>query len=79
VHAIIAAQASRAARLRCADDVIDNGGDPSRLAPQVDALPRRYLALAAGGTFATPRAPRRVVTPGDIRQNRRRLPRRKPK
>lgn len=79
VHAIIAAQASRAARLRCADDVIDNGGDPSRLAPQVDALHRRYLALAAGGTFATPRAPRRVVTPGDIRQNRRRLPRRKPK
>jgi dephospho-CoA kinase len=76
VHTIMAAQASRAARLRRADDVIDNSGDPSRLAPQVEALHRRYLALIARGTFATPRARRRVVTRRDIRQNRRRSPRR---
>ncbi len=72
VHAIIAAQASRASRLAHADDVIDNGGEPSRLAPQVDALHQRYLALAA--SFATPPARRRVVTRKVIRQNRRRLP-----
>ncbi len=76
VHKIIAAQARRDERLRHADDVIDNGGDPSRLAPQVEALHRRYLALAAHGTFATPPTRRRVVTRRDIRQNRRRLPRR---
>jgi dephospho-CoA kinase len=76
VHTIIAAQASRAARLRRADDVIDNSGEPSRLAPQVAALHRRYRALVARGTFATPRARRRVVTRRDIRQNRRRSPRR---
>ena len=46
VEAIIAAQASRADRLAYADDVIDNGGEPSRLVPQVDALHQRYLALA---------------------------------
>ena len=46
VEAIMAAQASRAARLAHADDVIDNGGDPDRLPAQVDALHRRYLALA---------------------------------
>jgi dephospho-CoA kinase len=76
VHTIIATQATRAARLRHADDVVDNGGEPAQLAPQVEALHRRYLALAAHGTFATPRARRRVVTRRDIRQNRRRLPRR---
>lgn len=48
VEAIIAAQASRTARLAQADDVIDNGGDPSRLPPQVDALHERYLAMARG-------------------------------
>ncbi|MGH8683132.1 MAG: dephospho-CoA kinase [Burkholderiales bacterium] len=74
VHAIIAAQAGRASRLEHADDVIDNGGAPSRLAPQVDALHRRYLALAARASFATPPARRRVVTRRVIRQNRRRLP-----
>jgi hypothetical protein len=26
--------------------VIDNGGDPDRLGPQVDALHARYLSLA---------------------------------
>jgi dephospho-CoA kinase len=76
VQAIIATQASRASRLGHADDVIDNGGDPSRLAPQVDVLHQRYLALAADASFATPRTRRRVVTRRVIRQNRRRLPRR---
>ena len=75
VHAIFAAQAGRASRLEHADDVIDNGGEPSRLAPQVDALHQRYLALAARASFATPSARRRVVTRKVIRQNRRRLPR----
>jgi dephospho-CoA kinase len=76
VLAIIATQASRAARRAHADDVVDNGGDPSRLAPQVGALHRRYLAAAADASFATPPARTRVVTRGDIRQNRRGRPRR---
>ena len=46
VEAIMATQASRAARLAQADDVIDNGGDPSGLGPQVEALHARYLVLA---------------------------------
>ncbi len=46
VEAIMATQTSRAARLAHADDVIDNGGDPARLPPQVAALHSRYLALA---------------------------------
>lgn len=47
IEAIIAVQASREARLAAADDVVDNGGDPQALAPQVDALHARYLELAA--------------------------------
>ena len=46
VEAIMATQANRAARLAQADDVIDNGGDPSGLGPQVEALHARYLVLA---------------------------------
>jgi dephospho-CoA kinase len=46
VEAIMATQASRAERLAHADDVIDNGGDPDRLGPQVEALHARYLSLA---------------------------------
>ncbi|THF61257.1 dephospho-CoA kinase [Pseudothauera rhizosphaerae] len=46
VRAIMAAQAGRAERLACADDVIDNGGTPAGLHAQVDALHERYLALA---------------------------------
>jgi dephospho-CoA kinase len=42
----MATQANRAARLAQADDVIDNGGDPSGLGPQVEALHARYLVLA---------------------------------
>ena len=47
VRAIIAAQLPRAERLARADDVIDNAGPPSALAPQVAALHARYGALAA--------------------------------
>lgn len=49
VEAIMAAQASRSDRLAAADDVIDNGGAPDALPPQVGALHRRYLALASQG------------------------------
>lgn len=46
-RAIMAAQVGRAARLAAADDVIDNGGDLAALRPQVEALHRRYLEMAA--------------------------------
>lgn len=47
VQAILAAQAGRAERLQAADDVIDNTAAPEDLDDEVDALHRRYLALAA--------------------------------
>ncbi|KOC88927.1 dephospho-CoA kinase [Winslowiella iniecta] len=43
---ILAAQATREARLAVADDVIDNSGLPESVAPLVAALHQRYLALA---------------------------------
>ncbi len=46
VEAIMAVQIPRAERLAAADDVIDNGGDLPFLFAQVDALHRRYVALA---------------------------------
>lgn len=46
VRRIIAAQASRAARLEAADDVIDNSGPLAALRPQILMLHERYLALA---------------------------------
>jgi dephospho-CoA kinase len=46
-RAILAAQASRAARLEAADDVIVNSGTVSELRQAVDALHERYLRLAA--------------------------------
>jgi dephospho-CoA kinase len=46
IRAIIAAQASREARLAVADDVIDNGDDLAALLEQVDRLHLRYLELA---------------------------------
>jgi len=49
VRAIMATQASRAARLAAADDVIDNSRDPAYLRRKVEALHRRYLQLAAAG------------------------------
>ncbi|MGQ0383310.1 MAG: dephospho-CoA kinase [Gammaproteobacteria bacterium] len=45
-RAMLAAQASREARLLAADDVIRNDGAPGALAPQVAELDRRYRALA---------------------------------
>ncbi|MBV9697342.1 MAG: dephospho-CoA kinase [Gammaproteobacteria bacterium] len=45
-QAILAAQASRAARLKVADDVIQNDRDLSAVQRQVAALHERYLQLA---------------------------------
>lgn len=45
-QAILNAQASRAARLKAADDVIHNDADMSAVREQVDALHGRYLELA---------------------------------
>lgn len=47
VQAILAAQASRQARLAAADDVIDNSGEPQALTAQVAALDAIYRRLAA--------------------------------
>ena len=47
VRRIMSTQVSRAERLAAADDVIDNDGDLAALAPQVEALHRRYLGLCA--------------------------------
>lgn len=47
IERIIASQIGRAERLARADDVLDNSADPDRLIAQVEALHRRYLALAA--------------------------------
>lgn len=47
IDAILAAQADRATRLAAADDVIVNDGSVAALHEAVDALHRRYLALAA--------------------------------
>lgn len=44
---MIAAQATREARLAIADDVIVNTGTPADLDPAVEALDRRYRRLAA--------------------------------
>lgn len=44
---MLAAQVSREARLAIAHDVIVNDGELAHLAPQVEALHRRYLALRA--------------------------------
>ncbi|MBK7137122.1 MAG: dephospho-CoA kinase [Rhodocyclales bacterium] len=45
--AIMAAQVGREARLAVADDVIDNGGELAALRPQIEALHRHYLEMAA--------------------------------
>jgi dephospho-CoA kinase len=47
-RATLAAQASRAARLALADDVLVNSGTVAELRQAVDLLHRRYLELAAG-------------------------------
>ncbi|CNE69851.1 dephospho-CoA kinase [Yersinia nurmii] len=43
---ILASQATRQQRLVCADDIIDNSGDPSTIPPLVASLHHRYLRLA---------------------------------
>lgn len=47
VQRILAAQATRQQRLACADDIIDNSGEPEDALPQVAELHQRYLGLAA--------------------------------
>lgn len=47
-EAILAAQATRAARLAAADDLITNEGDLSALRAQVERLHTRYLGYASG-------------------------------
>jgi dephospho-CoA kinase len=54
-RAILAAQVSRASRLKAADDVIANGGTLSALRDAVDQLHQNYLELAAGLTDQTGR------------------------
>lgn len=49
VRAIIATQASRAARLAAADDVIENTGSEETLRSAVAALHQRYLNLGQAG------------------------------
>lgn len=49
VRAIMTAQASRQERLSVADDVIDNDGEASTLAAQVDKLHALYTSLATKG------------------------------
>jgi dephospho-CoA kinase len=46
-RATLAAQASRAARLRAADDILANTGTVTELRQSVDRLHHRYLELAA--------------------------------
>jgi dephospho-CoA kinase len=46
-RATLAAQASRAARLQGADDVLQNAGSVSELRQAVDRIHQRYLELAA--------------------------------
>ena len=55
-QAIMAAQASRGARLAIADDVVDNSGPQDGLDAQVAALDRRYRALAADRNGGEPPA-----------------------
>lgn len=48
VRGLMAAQATRGARLAAADDVIDNTREPDALEPAVERLHRKYLELAGG-------------------------------
>jgi dephospho-CoA kinase len=48
VRAIMATQATRAARLAAADDIINNEGELAALAPQIARLHDLYLAFSAG-------------------------------
>lgn len=46
IRAIVASQTDRQQRLKMADDCINNTGDLAELKAQVEALHRKYLALA---------------------------------
>lgn len=46
VEHILASQISRQQRLACADDIIDNNGTATTVAPLVASLHRKYLSLA---------------------------------
>lgn len=46
IERILAAQATRDARLAAADDIIDNDGDIAALPPRIERLHADYLALA---------------------------------
>jgi len=50
IRAIMRAQASRAERLACADDVVNNEGSVRELRPQVEKLHAMYLRLSQGST-----------------------------
>ena len=52
VDAALAAQATRAARLALANEVIRNDGEPAALEPKVRELHRQYLELAAARASA---------------------------
>jgi dephospho-CoA kinase len=54
-HSMLAAQATRAARLKAADDVLVNSGTVTELRRAVDRLHERYLELAAAHRAAGPR------------------------
>lgn len=49
-ESILRSQASRTERLALADDVIDNSGCLGELFARVDAMHKKYLELAAGGS-----------------------------
>ena len=51
-RAILASQASRAARLRVADDVLTNTGTVAELRQAVDRLHEKYLQLAQSAPFS---------------------------
>lgn len=47
IHAIMAAQVSRAERLNAADDILDNSKQTAQLAPQVKTLHNSYLQFSS--------------------------------
>jgi dephospho-CoA kinase len=51
-RAILASQASRAARLSTADDVLTNTGTVAELRQAVDRLHEKYLQLAQSAPFS---------------------------
>jgi cell division protein ZapD len=68
VRRIMAGQATRAQRLRAADDVLDNNGPLEALKPRIEELHRRYLALA-GASGSAPRDTGLVQSFTDARES----------